>query len=92
MQGHHHSRPALDARWPIIGVVLATLVVVLLAGWALPRRSLSLVALTLPDLAALEQEYQRQRDACVAGPPQGPACVDAARLAHEVAVRRRARI
>ena len=83
------TRPALDARWPVVGVLLATLVVILLAAWVFPRRPLPLLALTRPDLAALEQEYQRQRDACVAGPPQGAACVSAARLAHDIAVRRR---
>ncbi len=86
------SRPVLPARWPIAGVVLATLVVVLLAAWVFQRRPPPLLALTVPDLAGLEQRLERQREACVDGPPQGPACVEAERLTREVVLRRRERI
>ena len=86
------NRSGIPARWPIAGVVLATLLVVLLAAWVYERRPLPLLALTVPDLAGLEQRLEHARDACVEGPPQGPACVEAERLTREVVVRRRERI
>ncbi len=86
------SRPELSARWPIAGVVLATLLVVLLAAWVYQRRPLPLLALTVPDLAGLEQKLEREREACVDGPPQGPACIEAERLTRELVARRRERI
>lgn len=86
------TRPVLRARWPIMGVALATLIVVLLAAWVFQQRPVPLLALTVPDLAGLEQQLERQRDACVDGPPQGPACVEAERLTREVVSRRRERI
>jgi len=86
------SRPELSARWSIAGVVLATLLVVLLAAWVFERQPLPLIALTVPDLAGLEQKLEHEREACVEGPPQGPACVEAARLTREVMARRRERI
>ena len=86
------DRAVLPARWPIAGVVLAVLLVVLLAAWVYQRRPLPLLALTVPDLAGLEQQLERKREACVEGPPQGPACVEAERLTREVVARRRERI
>lgn len=85
-------RPELPARWPIAGVLLATLLVVLLAAWAYQRRPVPLLALTVPDLAGLEEQLEQKREACVHGPPQGPACVEAERLTREVVLRRRERI
>lgn len=37
----------------------------------------------------LERDLAQARAACVAGPPQGPACVDAARITTELAQRQR---
>jgi hypothetical protein len=86
-------RRVLRARWPIAGVVVATVFVLLLAAWlAQHRHPPSLLALTLPDLAGLEEQLEREREACVAGPPQGPACVEAERLTRAVSARRRERI
>lgn len=86
------TRPVLRARWPIMGVVLATLVVVVLAAWVYERRPLPLLALTVPDLAGLEQQLEQKREACVDGPPLNAACVEAERLTREVVSRRRERI
>jgi hypothetical protein len=40
-------------------------------------------------MTELQRDLDRARAACVAGPPQGPACVDAARITTELAQRQR---
>jgi len=87
-----NDRSPPDARWPVAMVLAAAIAIVLLAAWVYRLRPPSLLALTAPDLAGVEQQLDRAREACIAGPPQGTACVEAERLTREAAQRRRERI
>jgi hypothetical protein len=68
------------------GVVLVVAVAVIL--YAIFLTLVPAPAAPSTDLSELERQLANARSACVAGPPQGPACVEVARLSEDIAKRK----
>jgi len=84
------ARPASRAADPLSYVAAGTmlLAVVIAVAYAIYLQ-LSPALPSAPSLDVIERDLAAARAQCVAGPPQGAACREAARLTTEIAQRRR---
>jgi len=78
-------------RLPVVAAVLMLVVAIAIAVYAFFWPSASPPATRAANVDDLERALATARRTCVDGPPQGPACAEAARLTEQIAKIRAAR-